>query len=407
MKYPFLANQLQVADDREETQALLADAHRYDLVILDAEMPGILPGIVERIKGASDNECKVYGYWSLGDLAPPNHYGASHRLHRRYCDLIGPAGRLKNADGSNVRYPADGTGQSAPPPPGVVTELPNLFDSVVREKTIEFLRDKVARSFDGLFLDRAGEEGIAYISPAIDADNDGAADDPGGLNWHYRSAVREILSTMEAAEVEVIANGTGWHVPMDVSIMVETFMENASLGPPHDWASTMKRLYQAGEGSVLMKRLDVGPGGPTPEQIKEARFAFGSALLVKRCRFCLTNRTGPYRTNAWLPEFWVDVRTGEQTRDPIGRGWMGRPITPAFDVFSGDPLLKILYTGRSQRARFDHLWGRLFEYAVVFVNPTPSGFSFNWDEPLASIDGTIAQSFSVAPGEALILRRVH
>ncbi len=247
----------------------------------------------------------------------------------------------------------------------------------------EYLAERVlaAGLVDGIFYDWVSDT-VAWLNhrfdnpnQPIDLDGDGRAESDDELDALWVAGMTELLRNSRAAfppGALVVGNG-GWvfddrYGGVLNGRMVEGFLEGEEYGC--DWFVVMRGHYLMDRASVEPKVSLVMANG-AEDDFKHMRFALASVLMFDGY-FCYTNSNAgpaPYLSTWWYDEYAVDIDSGRAAKSLEARGYLGRPVSEAYNV--DDPtesLGRLLAEGDRRASR--EVWRRDFENGIVLVNPS-------------------------------------
>jgi len=138
----------------------------------------------------------------------------------------------------------------------------------------------------------------------------------------------------------------------------------------------------------------------------------GSALMFDGY-FCFTNRTGAYKSARWYDEYSVDARSGRAEQKLEYKGYLGRPLGPAFNVEKpSESLQSVLYSKPTKAS--SKAWRRDYENGIVLVNPDDETRTVKLNGSFRKIrgkmdpafnDGSVINEISLSPNSGAILLR--
>jgi hypothetical protein len=258
--------------------------------------------------------------------------------------------------------------------------------------------------WDGVFYDGTNEawwQADPFLdtpSGPIDFNNDGKADTTAELTAAQDAGLRRLLNETRRTfpgDSLITGNG-GWdgallldgNAKTDTILagllngrMIEGFLnwERYGIG----WLESMRAYY-------LMQQASVEPRTPfimaycTGTDYDHLRYTLASALMFDAYFTCTNAQDGeapaPYTANWWYDEYSVELSTGKAVQSLEAKGYLGMPITDAYNVDDKNSMLATLLVNNDRNAE-RAVWRRDFQNGSVLVNP--SGTSMDVD-----LDGT-------------------
>ena len=418
-RFPRLANQVQLCCRTDYTEPLLSELGYWDLVVIDPPVLVTAPEYLgERgaIRTLNPNTI-ILAYFSAADVNP--------RWRQPIMDEF--AGTVDSS-----WYLRDVQGRTVPlfeVAPDVWTWSLNLT-TPVSHHIPTFIRDRILAGglVDGVFYDWASTR-IAWLhhrdparSGRLDMNGDGVAEPDSVIDRVWTSGYSEMLAQSRALFPRgtlLVGNG-GWgtgtaYDTLLQGVMLEQLLEGERGDPvSYGWEPSM-RTYghyqtQAREPrlSIIMANRD------DPENTRFMRFALGSTLLFDGY-FAYTNRTDPttaYQTARWYDEYSVDLTTGSARKGIQFKGYLGWPVTEAFNA--RQPSERLLATLESGEAAATKVWRRDFQNGIVVVNPSRDAQRLELENTYRKIRGVRDREFNngspvktlvLAPRTAAILLR--
>ena len=246
--------------------------------------------------------------------------------------------------------------------------------------------------FDGIFYDGTNElwwqadTGNNTPSGPIDFDNDGKADTAAALTAAQYTGLQKLLSETRRLlpANSLITGNSGWdgslvldkNAKSDTILadllhgrMIEGFLhwEKYNIG----WLKSMRAYY-------LMQQVSLEPKTPfimaycTGTDDDNLRYTLASALLFDGYFTCTDVQDGslshPYTSNWWYDEYSVDISTGQAVQSLDAKGYLGLPMTDAYNIEDKSVLLAGLLVD-NDRVSEQLVWRRDFENGIVLVNP--------------------------------------
>lgn len=267
----------------------------------------------------------------------------------------------------------------------------------------QYLNQEVMRAglFDGVFYDGASEtwwqagrsaQDTPRGSGPIDSNRDGKPDTTTELNTAQDAGMQKLLN--ETRKVfpndSIITGNGGWDggLLLDKNATTDTVLANLLNGREIEgflnwekygigWLKSMRAYY-------LMQQASLEPKTPllsaycTGSDYDHLRYVLSSALMFNAYFSCTNAQTGgalqtgaisvPYTANWWYDEYSVDLSTGKAVQSLDAKGYLGLPITDAYNVDDKNILLSTLLTNNDPKAG-QLTWRRDFQNGIVLVNP--------------------------------------
>jgi hypothetical protein len=406
--FPRLANQIQLCCRDGTTEDLLTELAFWDVAILDPALLVTLPEFLgDRGTIRSRNPTTILlAYFSGADVN---------------LDANAPVWREFNSTVDTTWYLRDDSGRRVPlfeVTPGRWTWALNLTTSV-SEHLPRFINDEIlaTRLVDGVFYDWAAtsiswlnRRGVAQ-GRRIDMTGDGIAEPDSTVDRLWTLGYRYLLANSRRAfppRTLVVGNagwGTGWDYDEALNgVMLEQFLEGAGEGAEERWWETVMRTYAHYQTYALPPRVSIVMANrDDPDDTRFMRFALASTLMFDGY-FSFTNRTTPtaaYQTARWYDEYAVDWTSGTASKDLGAKGYLGSPVSDAFNPLDGqEKLLGVLESGVPGAG--GRVWRRDFENGIVLVNPSDNEKEIDLDGRFRKIRGLRDSTFN----DGAMVRRI-
>jgi len=276
----------------------------------------------------------------------------------------------------------------------------------------EYLSERVLATglVDGIFYDWVNES-VSWLNHRsdnpngpIDLDGDGRAESDEELDALWVAGMTDLLRNSRDVfpPGSLVAGNGGWvfddqYAGVLNGRMVEDFLGGEEYG--YDWFVVMR-------GHYLMDRVSVEPkislvmANGTEDDFRRMRFALASVLMFDGY-FCYTNSNAdpaPYLSTWWYDEYAVDLTTGRAVKDLEARGYLGRPLSKAYNVTDPSEHLGQMLAAGDRRASRE-VWRRDFENGIVLVNPSGAAVTVDLGGQYRKIAGQYDPAFN--NGEAL------
>lgn len=398
-RFPKLANQYQLCCRGESSLVLFDQLPLWDLAIVDAETILTLPdylGAGGRIRAANP-QALLLAYFSAADA----NLDLTLPINQGFLQNLAPAWYLRDTRGDQIRlYELE---------PGQWTLAMNEA-TPFSEYLPRYLTDNVVSSglVDGIFYDWATTEmsWLNHRSPPlngpVDIDNDGRADSDRKIDARWTRGYSRMLSNSRRLfpRGTLVLGNAGWRTGPAYSsllngVMIERFLDGESVSERSlGWMSVM-RSYAHYQTQALPPRLSILMANrDDPRDFQFMRFALASALMFDGY-FCFTNRSVPssYATAWWYDEYAVDLSSGLASPAARFKGYLGLPISAAFDAARPRRLLRSALRADDAGSRAA-VWRRDFEHGVVLVNPTRETHDVDLGGRFRKIRGTGDPAFN-------------
>lgn len=309
--YPFLANYYLEPDLSATDQANLA---KYDLVILDKEVPLNYPKLFSTLRAQNPN-IRIFVY------VPVQHITVGVKKNNPNTQLT----YQLNSGVSSKWYLKDSRGQHIS-----VWEHTEIMDitSGWKDYLANFVATKILPSakWDGVFFDGI-EEKASWFGSDIDLNHDRVADDSDHVDWQWKNATVSFLkkSRQVFGNTLILANSPQeYYAPYLNGILFENFGN----WPSYAWAEHFAR-YQAAAQNTLPPHVIIINGGTNDtgyqNDFAKMRYDLASTLLGNAY---FSFDYGPTRHGQtwWYDEYSADL---------------GAPIGPAALVAGNSENLRV------------------------------------------------------------------
>lgn len=283
----------------------------------------------------------------------------------------------------------------------------------------QFLNQKIISTglFDGVFYDGTNETWW-QANPApnrpsgpIDFNRDGIADSAAELTAAMDSGVQKLLvETRKEFPPEILITGNaGWDgsLLLDKNAKTDTIFANLLNGRQIegflnwekydiDWLKTMRAYY-------LMQQVSLEPKTPfilaycTGSDYDHLRYVLASSLMLDGYFTCTDSQDGslahPYTSNWWYDEYSVDLSTGTAVQSLDAKGYLGMPVTEAYNVNDPAEALTTLLVDNDPKA-MRLVWRRDFENGIVLINPSGTSKNIELNGTYKKILGTHDPQFN-------------
>lgn len=196
----------------------------------------------------------------------------------------------------------------------------------------------------------------------------------------------------------IIVGNNGWNSGPTFSnllngAMIETFLAGAK----HDkkkfgWGGIMNTYILFQTHSVTPNLFMIMANDDSEKNYRKMRFALASTLMFDGY-FCFTNETSAYATTRWYDEYSVDLDSGKSVRALQQKGYLGKPISDAYNVDKPAELLKDKVSSSPEKAE-SKVWRRDFEHGVVIVNPDQQKHTIPLNGTFWKIRGKVDPKFN-------------
>jgi len=269
--------------------------------------------------------------------------------------------------------------------------------------------------FDGIFYDGTNEVWW-QAQPAsnrpggpIDINNDGKADTTAQLNTAMDTGLQKLLGETRRVfpSGSLITGNTGWDgsLLLDKNSKTDTILANLLNGrmiegflnwnaQGIDWLKSMRAYY-------LMQQVSVEPRIPlimaycTGKDYDHLRYTLASSLMFDGYFTCTNSQeTGAaYTANWWYDEYSIDLATGKAVQSLNAKGYLGLPVTEAYNVNDQSETLATLLTNNDPKAE-QLAWRRDFQNGIVLVNPSDSSRTIELNGTYRKILGILDPKFN-------------
>ena len=260
----------------------------------------------------------------------------------------------------------------------------------------DYINDTVMKTglFDGIYYDGVNEswwQSTRTDNPPagpIDSNNDGKADSVSQLNSAMDNGLQRLLKetrTVFPAGSVITGNG-GWDggLLVDKNLKSDTILANLLNGRMIegflnwenngiDWLMSMRAYY-------LMQQASSDPKTPlimaycTGTDYSHLRYVLTSTLLFDGYFDCTNSQTPggqitPYAATWWYDEYAVDLSTGKAVQSLEAKGYLGLPLSNAYNIDNKNELLGTFLVNDDANAK-KLVWRRDFQNGIVIVNPS-------------------------------------
>jgi hypothetical protein len=257
---------------------------------------------------------------------------------------------------------------------------------------------------DGIFYDNITETicWLNYRSPnpngPLDIDNDGQADSDAKLDSRWVRGTKSLLTASRKVfpKGTIILGNGGWVFDdtFKKSLngrMVENFVRGEELNLiGFGWHEVMRGHYLMDRVSVPPKLSMIMANGEE-KNFKFMRFALASTLMFDGY-FCYTNY-GAYGSPWWYDEYAVDLTTGKANASASSKGYLGQPVSKAYDVDDQSVLLSARLVSDDPSSA-EKTWRRDFKNGIVLVNPSSKKKKVNLGGKFRRIKGIFDRRFN-------------
>jgi hypothetical protein len=391
--YPRLANQLQGCCGFRKLP-LLDDLFYYDLAIGDPDLVLALPEYLGKngtLRSKNPNLVFLI-YFSAGDVNP--YYNQPIQIAFR--DSFQNSWYLRDVNKKQV--PLYGSGDH-----WTLAQNPS---TPVNQFMPQFLDEKVLQTglVDGIFYDWA----MTYISwinhrkdvnGPVDIDNDGKEDSDEKIDKIWTRGFLKMLqnSRKQFSPGMLIMGNGGWNTGPAYSkalngVMIEQFLEGEKDQKLYGWRAIM-RTYTYYQKKSPQPRLSlIMANDDNEENFRLMRLALSSALMHDGY-FCFTNRKGAYQSDRWYDEYSVDLNTGKAEKKLEYKGYLGKPLSKAYEASNPKRFLDKAVENASSHAE-KSVWRRDFENGIVLVNPDETEKKVDLKGTFRKIRGSVDPKFN-------------
>jgi hypothetical protein len=287
----------------------------------------------------------------------------------------------------------------------------------------QYLNQKVISTglFDGIFYDGTNETWWQADPTSgrpfgpIDFNHDGKADTAAELTTAMDLGVQKMLveSRKEFPADTLISGNAGWNgsllladdAKMDTIFadllngrQIEGFLNWEKYNI--DWLETMRAYY-------FMQQVSVEPKTPfilaycTGTDYDHLRYVLASSLMLDGYFTCTDSQDGsllhPYTSNWWYDEYSVDLSTGTAVQSLDAKGYLGLPVTEAYNTNDPTELLTALLVDNDPKS-MQLVWRRDFEHGIVLINPSGASKSIDLNGTYRKIQGDYDPQFNDGSG---------
>ncbi|MCP4707490.1 MAG: hypothetical protein GY869_02600, partial [Planctomycetes bacterium] len=201
---------------------------------------------------------------------------------------------------------------------------------------------------------------------SVDIDNDGSADSDAKIDAQWVAGQEELLqNTRDAFAAGLLVTGNGispngeTYAGLLNGRMVECF--EGQLGGYNDagWHRIMRGVYYQYRDLVTPKLLKLQCCG-TKGNYKLMRFALTTALMFDIYYSYTNSGAYAYQSTWWYDEYSVNIKTGKAVKDPDYKGYLGGPLTDAYESGNSSSFLKT-YLVNDNDSSVQKVWRRDFE----------------------------------------------
>ncbi|RJQ04243.1 MAG: hypothetical protein C4551_10870 [Bacillota bacterium] len=390
--YPKLFLQIQ---DYVPSPATLAEAAYWHVVIVDAETVGTCPReLGPRGELRSRNpDAVILAYFSAADVIPGNTAPINSGF------VSGLDGDWFVRDVTGARYQLF----------WLVDQWTWMLNpnTPVAEHMAHYLSEQVLTTglVDGIFYDWVSDS-VSWLNyrsdnpnALIDLDSDGLSDSDEEVDSQWVLGMKRLLQLSRESfpHGALVAGNGGWvfddrYDGVLNGRMVEGFLMGEECG--YGWLEVMRGHYLMHQVSVEPELSLVMANGEQ-DDFRLVRFALASTLMFDGY-FCYTNSSDgamPYLSTWWYDEYAVDLQTGQAVKSLEDRGYLGRPMSEAYNARDpGELLAGLLSAGDSRVER--EAWRRDFEHGVVLVNPSSAAITVDLGGEYRRITGRYDPGFN-------------
>ena len=101
----------------------------------------------------------------------------------------------------------------------------------------------------------------------------------------------------------------------------------------------------------------------------------------------------PYTANWWYDEYSVNLSTGAAVQSLDAKGYLGVPVTEAYNANDPTELLTVLLVDNDSKA-MQLAWRRDFEHGIVLVNPSDVSKTIELNSTFRKIQGMYDPQFN-------------
>ncbi len=401
-----------VNQDFGPTSDTLATAYYYDILLFDKEVTKsewLFLGPAGIIRSQNPNSVLLAAH-SNQEFFPDD----ESVIGREFVAGLKPEWVMQDIQGNP--FPAFDYGD------GFWSTMLNLTTDVTTYMP-QYLNQKVISTglFDGIFYDGTVETWWqADPTPGrpfgpIDFNHDGKADTATELTAAMDAGLQKMLveTRKELPAGSLIVGNAGWDGSLlltddaktDTVLadllngrMIEGFLNWEKYNI--DWLVTMRAYY-------LMQQVSVEPQIPlimaycSGDDYDHLRYVLSSSLMFDGYFTC-TNEPGfltnpypslPYTANWWYDEYSVNLSTGAAVQSLDAKGYLGVPVTEAYNANDPTELLTVLLVDNDSKA-MQLAWRRDFEHGIVLVNPSDVSKTIELNSTFRKIQGMYDPQFN-------------
>jgi len=364
----------------------LGQAFYWDIIALNVDTITAKPYILGRLGTIrqSNPNAVILIYFSAADILPndPNY------ILSTFISQLKPEWYMQDVRGKLYHlFPIED---------GTWTPMFNLSTDI-NTFMPNFLAENVMKTgqVDGIFFDWIHEvwSGFKYRTDnppngQMDINGDGIADSAVLINTMMDDGTRKMLS--ESRRVfpngSLIIGSSGYNggplaVGSDAKTddtylnllngrMLEAFLSNTDTS----WLETMRAAVLEDQASIN-PRVAMFDAHGTENGFDHLRYTLASALMLNSYFAMHDVKTwfssDPLQVSWWYDEYSVDLKTGQAVQSLNAKGYLGSPLTDAYNVDNKEEMLKTLLLNNDPRAEFN-VWRRDFQNGIVLVNPSGS-----------------------------------
>ncbi len=285
--------------------------------------------------------------------------------------------------------------------------------------------------FDGIFYDGTNETWYNRSGRSIDIDMDGKRDSDSKVDLIMNEGLKKLLAETRAVFPEgyLITGNSVWRGMVNKTEekkdtiladllngrMIEGFLNWENDG--YDWQISMRTYY-------LMQEVSVEPKTPfimaycTATDYDHLRYTLASSLMFDGYFTCTNHQDGagaaPYSATWWYDEYSVDLESGKAIQSLEAKGYLGMPVTDAYNANKKEMLLSSLLFDNDQRVKWI-TWRRDFQNGIVLVNPSEGPMTVDLGDTYRKIlgthdplfnDGSLVTEITLKPKSGIILLKL-
>lgn len=418
-----------VSQDYNPAIETLTSAYYYDILLFDKEVTKsewIFLGPTGMIRSQNPNAVLLAAH-SNQEFVPDD----GSLIGRGFAAGLKPEWVMQDIDGNP--FPAFDYGKYWSTMLNLSTDVTTYMPQYLNEKVIS------TGLFDGIFYDGTVETWWqADPTPGrpfgpVDFNRDGIADTPAELTAAMDSGVQKMLAeTRKDFPADTLITGNaGWNGSLLLADdakedtvyadllngrMIEGFLNWEKYDI--DWLETMRAYY-------LMQQVSVDPKTPlimaycSGNDYDHLRYVLASSLMFDGYFNC-TNDPGffsnaypsrSYTANWWYDEYSVDLSTGKAVQSLDAKGYLGLPVTEAYNTNDQTDLLTATLVDNTPKA-LRLAWRRDFEHGIVLINPSRTSKDIKLNGSYKKIlgvhdpqfnDGSTVTKITLPPQSGIIL----